>query len=1250
MPLSPILGLPYPYENEDPYLGTMDAQAAALDQWIAAIRENDGMVVRSDGAPWALGGGNLSWGSAITIESPDGGGTVTVPAGAVPCALVDGTVCVGVPTRPISGPVAGVVLVVAATPATPLVLPLGTLRGGTFYPRGAAGGAASPIALGVEEYWVDVTHGTDDLAPGRGTLSMPFKTLAWAASHVSAPPDAATFQRAVVFHVASGRYTDPVTFLPYRWGYIVEGDACYLDGDIRWEIDVARRFGSSLSDYPWSLAFQGIGAMQINGDVDIQNVNIGSPGSNGTKMLRCDGNCRITGRVWQLASGDWNHPTGDLMLAFTGECMMDSRGAAKGVYSEDEDYLGANWTRNNIILMAQDSILVADFWGGIQIAQCCDSAFYRFNCNAGLGPLTQRVIEGINLYGIRGGFRNCTFINPCEFGSSRVPPHTIVPDEIDFDATSMASADAAGVTFTGCTPPAVGPTGYVLSDQASFVGADSAGYIGRNLDADDWSVQRALDGLDQLDVGLGGWDAIYVDPINGTDGAANDGSPARPYATLRYAAATVAAPADIDEYGTPVVFVMRPGVDMSHLSGAILLPRRQYVFVMGERYVIHPLSTIKHRFRGDDVSVLVGGTGNLVDYPRYVRFVCHGGESFVLSQFDQMRDGDLTQGGDPGVTHLDFLGTTTPACSSVLSDDSGSANPGEHTGTLHVRLFQCPGFGVISGRWGGTYQAAVPGDLNPVRLSMYDSSLEGVTLCGVAEVEDIIASHFDVALDYLTDVAGAAYTGSIGGTQDGRGFLGSTITNHASVVGWNGITPAEPRPFRMDSGATHKVRPLWTFDAFDSAGGESPDLAVARLDQLDGLARYPADDVVVVRQRRYVGGFFPGSFMASEIQMAYDLAKAMTPGGAALSTMNRVLVVVPPGLYELDPDTGLLFDSDFVDVAGMNAPDRCSDIVFPSVEVVALNTLGAAVRGEAQDAKYRGIGILNGFGPAWEVAHATGGSSCVYQGMGFASTAATPIAVTVDPLVTTTIAGEWLGCIAEDGFGYDCEWAGVARDCTVGAYSFGAGATRTGTFSGTVEDCFAGSYSFGYGIGQNGVFAAGGVVQRCVAGENSFGCTDDTTSNYHGSFQGFAVDSRGGPNSFGWGAVGLCDYADFQGFAERCWADVDSFGTPSCTGVLRGCRNLNRATPLHFAGTAKDCDFSGDTGVDVLDVEGESTGVLYDCTIVAVGAGETVTAANPGAGVTMAHCRLNTAMNLNVTNNIVTSDYTVVDAAVVIGE
>ena len=420
------------------------------------------------------------------------------------------------------------------------------------------------------------------------------------------------------------------------------------------------------------------------------------------------------------------------------------------------------------------------------------------------------------------------------------------------------------------------------------------------------------------------------------------------------------------------------------------------------------------------------------------------------------------------------------------------------------------------------------------------------------------------------------------------------------------------------------------------AAASSHTQAISTVDGLQTAldTKIGTDDATIVVKRGATDALSGTALLA-----AYAAAKALTPGGSALSATNRAKLLIPPGTYLLA--STLSIDTSFVDIEGLGSYKLDRGCVC---SVLLTKTSGALLLAvSADDVRIKGIST----GPH-RFAIVTSGldnllvENCI--GSGPSSFGVNEETNGVD------VSGTFVNCIGGDSsFGYGgLDYAGKASGkfyhCVGGEYAFGGGAIASGEFinclggfgsfagydgntatrstaSGTFLDCDGSTDSFAGGGTASGTFT------NCTAGGDSLG------AQYLAS--GTFKNCKGGHMAFGGGADGR-----LTGTLDGCEVDGGSDGGPELGGPLYCEGATIRNSRLKMTATNGHCLVlvDGNTVVEnttLLVNQGENGVPIYAAT---------------AQNVVAVHCRMNNAskdadgLGANVTNLVSSSGNVVSDA------
>jgi hypothetical protein len=436
---------------------------------------------------------------------------------------------------------------------------------------------------------------------------------------------------------------------------------------------------------------------------------------------------------------------------------------------------------------------------------------------------------------------------------------------------------------------------------------------------------------------------------------------------------------------------------------------------------------------------------------------------------------------------------------------------------------------------------------------------------------------------YILDTSGtpiAAWDGAA--ENDIVEFNGSVWVADSPEEGWIAWVDAENYDYRfIDDGSPQWEKTYTVYSASEiltATGGFDRNLTTAdtnvqlALNTLDELQVYSPDSVVVVPRVASDGVNY------NNLVAAYAEAKALTPGGAALSATNRAVVIVPAGGYSAVGGTFVL-DSPYVDVIGQGVCRLLGSAYGDEIAMPATRIYGSAAGGANVEIAADGM-LLKGF-----TIHNTNAGSFTKCQIEISQISGAPNASLIDIALTGTnyagvhtfSVGGTIACYMEN---VHSEFAGI------GTF------TGAGFFSSTCKDC---SCSSGFGFSFTGGNITNGHYERCVIDHSGFAFSLDSSA----SFAGVAIDCKA-PNGSAFACSESSGLAEFQGTCLRCHCGDDSFGhggTGSIfktTGVAIDCSaEENSFGSTAFQGFAKKCSatsasFGGSSS-------GANTGQLDEC-------------------------------------------------------
>lgn len=264
---------------------------------------------------------------------------------------------------------------------------------------------------------------------------------------------------------------------------------------------------------------------------------------------------------------------------------------------------------------------------------------------------------------------------------------------------------------------------------------------------------------------------------------------------------------------------------------------------------------------------------------------------------------------------------------------------------------------------------------------------------------------------------------------------------------------------------------------------------------------------------------------------AYRRAKTVTPNNSALSSSNRLGIILPPAIYDLGTKS-LTLDTQYIDIIG-STNERNKHHIKSDVTTVSSGT----VRQTANDVKLINLKIENigqtglNFDDTDPAAYFpnTNLNNTYIENVEFIGNLAIANFGTYSMRRSfyagiVTYSGTFINCVGGKFAFAGGDWgiaSGTFIGCTGGDYSFAS----QGTASGTFKNCTGGYGAFG-GIG--GIGYATGTFENCVGGGLSFGGGGSQAS---GTF----INCVGGIESFG-GGGGLV-----FGTFINCRGGTDSF-------------------------------------------------------------------------------------------------------------
>ena len=756
---------------------------------------------------------------------------------------------------------------------------------------------------------------------------------------------------------------------------------------------------------------------------------------------------------------------------------------------------------------------------------------------------------------------------------------------------------------------------------------------------------------------------VYCDATDGDD-ATGDGTPGKPYKTWAAACAAQAAPTTVAIFSTPLEFIFAPGGDY---PGPVTIPSRLHVTVQGDDCSIS--GTINWGIDPKVWSDLGLATSN-VPVLEFARTPSAPAVEVFTNSYAPYAQGFQLEGG-----HLDVY-NANPGLSLPMPDwhvvsmtgvirngfgihniPAGTTDLLDAPGTLKLYLTDSTATAgsanIIAGE--SDYDAAILNE-NAVQIWALRSDL---TLQGVCRID--LLEECNYTADRNFDYAGVKYDyGLIAGVVPPKDLPGGRIRE--SIMLGTSV-------FGIDDAATPKQA--------------APDAVVfdrnSLLSMVDVCSDLPTTwaGFGVTAACAFGRGWWwgedealgdhcvtripcAGSTNSYRLLLhAYDAAVNWLPFGNALSTTNRLAILLEAGQYHSAtkgmPDFEV--DTDFVDIIGSDGSSVEGEATTAHPPAVSLWMKGTDFIVSAQDVRLEGFELVQN--------KATPNASCmivssevhfgVFKHLYFSAAtggAGDVYAVTIDPLLAGYVCGVWEDChTLLTGFLYGGSiYPTAMRRCSAADLSFAAWGGEGDVVlnvecNGVLEDCTAGDHSFAavYCLDLSGLGHSGGgsalftaTATRCRVSSSGFGYAFAAVDPgpYTGECSGVLIDcdnySVGGEKSFGYSSTGA---GVASGVFIRCTGQNNSFGCSSSatgspleygefSGTAEDCSGANRcfgsndvnATYAKFSGTAKRCRADAMS----FGARGEFGGSAYYCDGGSGSFGDTQTY-NP---VTLDHCTM----------------------------
>lgn len=351
---------------------------------------------------------------------------------------------------------------------------------------------------------------------------------------------------------------------------------------------------------------------------------------------------------------------------------------------------------------------------------------------------------------------------------------------------------------------------------------------------------------------------------------------------------------------------------------------------------------------------------------------------------------------------------------------------------------------------------------------------------------------------------------------------------------------------------------------------------------------------------------------AAKLTIAYTIAKAMTPYGAALATDNRVKIILGAGTYTFGSPFNV--DTQYIDFTSLTGDP---DVILDGINVTANDV---SIKGISTGTAAFTVATLLA---SLKLENCKGGDNS-FVSAGDAAGTFINCAAGAGSFGTTDASGTFINCEAgSQSFG-ETDASGIFENCRGTFSCFGWSGDATGTFKYCTT---TGGTSFGYGGDAAGFFIG------CISeGGDSFGGTD-ASGEFHdcysifgysfsaygdssGSFYNCSVGQTGGFGDSGDASGNFYNcYTKSAGFGNiasgnfyNCTAESNSFGFTTASGNFYHCVANTGSFGKTASGKFQYCVASSNSFGNVTAL----TGQCYFCRITS-GAWQTVS----GAGRTV---------------------------------
>jgi len=596
----------------------------------------------------------------------------------------------------------------------------------------------------------------------------------------------------------------------------------------------------------------------------------------------------------------------------------------------------------------------------------------------------------------------------------------------------------------------------------------------------------------------------YVDALNGSD-LTGTGAISNPFATLSAALTAIGQPINVGEFLAGITVVLRDGT----YSNAVTIPTYANIVLELEGATI-----------SGDISWDLNPTYRYADVTAPT-LVINGVTGLESVTGDIGVSNVFSAGGAITTKNLKLQNVGIEG--HIVNNQTGSAAVA--SGELHVHIEGGGNTGASSSpsyRWGGIAETGGASGDNTLILHARDTKLGDTLLCGFSQVYEILNSLSPSVTPGINPLTGAPfYSGSIGNVNVATWPLSKGLINTSFVTSGNKNFGSSGTCYALRCDANTRIALSAALFSGSWTGGDTADPHFALLDGASGVyvdasgfgnsIPTTEDNLQTILDRVNTWDAYASDAVVrvstgateaesgANLLAGYTAAKALTPGGNALSATNRAVLLVPAGSFDIT-STILAIDTNFVDIIGVglcrdtamtnSQISRVGRITFPDTVIKGENT-DVVQLGSVTDIRVLSVNFQQkvNFSNVMQIIGNSNTPVAQFQDLGFSFASSVTTRGHGMYSAGGKRGGTWVECHSETAFHYGAQTRGYYKKCSGGNYSFGSSTTAAADCGGAGEDCVAGDYSFGASSSgaHNAKFE--GTWTRCYAGDGSFGFT-----------------------------------------------------------------------------------------------------------------------------------------------------------------